>query len=186
MGLREAEPSGTYEGGGVPPEAGLLAGTYVASDMGWRAVEGLAVGDLVMTFDNDLQRIQRIDRRTIWQPPVDIPRHEWPLLVPVGVFDNGYDMLVLPGQGLMVESDWGHVTYGDPFVVVPAQALEGVRGIFRQRPQSSFEVITLTLEQDNLIYAEGGALIHCAGQGAARKAVLAPRQAAFVAQGLSS
>ncbi|NNE51676.1 MAG: hypothetical protein HKN30_04660 [Sulfitobacter sp.] len=183
---RTAEPSGAAEGSDAPLEAGFLAGTYVATDTGWRAVELLAVGDLVMTFDNDLQPITNLSRRTVWQRGQDIPQREWPLLVPVGVFDNGYDMLVLPGQGLMVESDWGQMAYGDPFIIVPVHALEGVRGIARQRPQRSMEVITLELEQDNLVYAEGGALMHCAAQGSASGAMLAPRQAAFAARSLSA
>ena len=36
---------------------GLVAGTRIATAMGWRAVEAIAVGDLVLTFDNGLQPV---------------------------------------------------------------------------------------------------------------------------------
>ena len=42
---------------------GLVAGTNVASNLGWRAVDALSVGDMVLTFDNAMQPIVEIRPR---------------------------------------------------------------------------------------------------------------------------
>ncbi|MEM7520995.1 MAG: hypothetical protein AAF307_08145, partial [Pseudomonadota bacterium] len=51
--------------------------------------------------------------------------------------------------------------YGDPFAVIPAKALDGYRGIRRMTPRTQVEVITLIFDEEQVIYGEGGALLHC-------------------------
>lgn len=61
----------------------------------------------------------------------------------------------------MVESDAVSDIYGDPFAVAPAQALVGLRGIHRAPPQEQLELVMIGFADEQVIYAEGGALIHC-------------------------
>ena len=63
---RATEMSGAYDGGLTAATHGLMAGTRVASNLGWRAVEALAPGDLVLTFDNGMQPIAEVRRSSIW------------------------------------------------------------------------------------------------------------------------
>ena len=51
MHRRSIEMSGAYDGGLVALTHGLMAGTRVASNLGWRAIEALTVGDKALTFD---------------------------------------------------------------------------------------------------------------------------------------
>lgn len=161
MNHRAAELSGAYDGGLETVTHGLMAGTRVASMMGWRGVESLAKGDLVLTFDNGMKEIVDIRRVTIC---LDAPQTEkalWPVIVPAEALGNKEALTLLPDQGVMLECEAASDLYGDPFAVVVAQALEGVRGIHRAPPTKRIELISVVFAEDQVIYAEGGALILC-------------------------
>ena len=86
---------------------GLVAGTLVATLKGWRPVETINVGDLVLTFDRGLMPVRSITKGVHWDRPSSCPRPLLPLLVPKGVLGNNAVMTVLPEQSLMIESDAG-------------------------------------------------------------------------------
>jgi hypothetical protein len=141
---------------------GLTAGTKIASNLGWCAVDALSVGDDVLTFDNGMQRIVDIRRTVLWADMGgQVPPQHWPVIVPEGALGNRCDLVLLPDQGVLVESDEVCDTHGDPFALVPAQALEGLRGITRAKPKGGIELITLYFGNDEVIYTEGGFLVHC-------------------------
>lgn len=158
---RGVETSGAYDGGLALRTYGLLAGTRVASNLGWRAVEALAVGDMVLTFDNGMQEIVEVRRASIWLDAPDTVAAQWPVVVPVGALDNREELTLLADQGVLVESDAAADIYGDPFAIVPAAALVGLRGIHRAAPSQYVELIMIYFAEEQVIYAEGGALIHC-------------------------
>jgi hypothetical protein len=188
---RSIEMTGAYDGGLGVQTQGLMAGTKVASNLGWRAIEALAVGDSVLTFDHGMQPITEIRRRSFWLDAPDTNPAGWPVIVPVGALDNRQEMTLLADQGVMVECDAAADAFGDPFVVVPALALDGVRGIQRAAPAQQVELIAIYFEHAQVIHADGGALIHCPtntvaldvflNADVATYAVLSPRDAAFVA-----
>lgn len=158
---RTAEMSGAYDGGLENATHGLMAGTRVASMLGWRGVESLAKGDMVLTFDNGMREIVDIRRVTIC---LDAPLTEealWPVIVPADALGNKEALTLLPDQGVMLECEAASDLYGDPFAVVVAQALDGVRGIHRAPPTQRIELISISFAQDQVIFAEGGALILC-------------------------
>lgn len=161
MNRRSPETTGAYDGGLAMVTNGLMAGTRVASNLGWRAVEALAVGDSVLTFDNGMQQITDVRRTMMWIDAPETNAAFWPVVVPVGALDNRVELTLLADQGVLVESDAAQDMYGDPFAVVPAQALVGVRGITRAAPRQRIELIVISFSQEQVIYAEGGALIHC-------------------------
>lgn len=146
--------------------AGLVAGTRVATAMGWRPVEAIARGDLVLTFDRGLQPVREVTRGYLWDSEDFCPAGLWPLHVPEGALGNQQEMMVLPEQSLMLESDTGDRLFGDPFSLVLAAHLEGVRGIERVPPEAAgVEVIQLRFDGDEIVFVNAGALVHCPGLG---------------------
>lgn len=179
MHHRSAEMTGAYDGGLAAQMHGMMAGTVVASNLGWRAIEALAAGDMVLTFDNGMQEIVEIRRMTFWTDAPDTPRAQWPVIVPAGALENREELTLLADQGVLVESDAASDIYGDPFAIVPAHALEGLRGIYRAAPQQQIELIAIYFEQEQVIYAEGGALVHCPANTMALDAFIATDSAAY-------
>lgn len=161
MAQRTLEVSGAYDGGLGLQTHGLMAGTRVASNLGWRAIEALAVGDQVLTFDNGMQQIVEIRRKVFFLDAPETDHTVWPVTVPAGALGNRDALTLLADQGVLIESDAAMDRHGDPFALVPAQSLEGVRGITRSAPAHQIELIAVYFAAEQVIYAEGGALIHC-------------------------
>lgn len=161
MNRRTAETTGAYDGGLATATTGLMAGTRVASNLGWRAVEALTVGDSVLTFDNGMQQITEVRRTVMWTDAPDTAAALWPVIVPAGALENRTELTLLADQGVLVECDAAQDIYGDPFAVIPAQSLVGVRSITRAAPQQQIELIVISFAEEQVIYAEGGALLHC-------------------------
>ncbi len=141
--------------------SGLLSGTRVATAAGWRAVEEIVPGDKVLTFDGGMQEVQSVNRSRAWAVPASCPRDEWPLLVPQGALGNREPVYLLAQQIVLVESDTAEEMFGDPFALIPAAAMEGVRGIKRVNPQQILEVVRIEFAQDQVVFANIGALFFC-------------------------
>ncbi len=143
---------------------GLVAGTKVATPIGWRVIEGIVTGDRVLTFDGGMQRVVAVRRQVIYSDHSDRDPETWPLHVPAGMLGNRADMTLMCEQAVLVESDAAEEIFGDPFAMIPALALEGYRGITRVAPPARLEVITLVFEQDEVVFANIGALFFCPAQ----------------------
>ncbi|MEM8591515.1 MAG: Hint domain-containing protein [Pseudomonadota bacterium] len=153
------------EGFGVTRRSGLLHSTRVATAMGWREAEALAVGDEVLTFDNGLQPITAIERVINWPDHKTCPEHAAPFEVPAGVLGNKERIWMLPNQLVVVESDMAEALTGDPFALVPVSVLAGWRGIVRVSPRAPHLVVVLRFENDEVIYAGDGALLLAQSEG---------------------
>lgn len=140
--------------------AGLVMGSMVATENGWRTVETLREGDQVMTFDGGLQSVVAIKHGMLCSAPI-CPEPLWPLTVPKGALGNAQPMTLLPDQSVLVESDAAEDIYGDPFALVPASVLEGRFGIERALPAEPVEVVALSFENDEIAYVNGSALAFC-------------------------
>ncbi len=140
--------------------SGLVGSTLVATAMGWRPAAAIARGDLVLTFDRGMQPVRHVQRTAAFTS--DCPRAHWPLRVPAGALGNRDEMLLLPDQPAMLESDVAEMLYGDPFILVEAADLEGFRGIERVHPDGPIETVVLRFEHDEVVFADQGALVHCA------------------------
>lgn len=141
-------------------EDGLLAGTLIATDEGWRPVEGIVPGDMVLTFDNGMQPVAGIHRIEIKRDSV--PAHKaFTMLVPAGVLGNRKDMILLPSQEVIVESDMAEIDFGEPFVLVQTLMLDGYRGIRKVPLTRDLSIHMLTFENEQIIHASGAALISC-------------------------
>lgn len=141
---------------------GLLAGTLVATELGWQRVEDLHTGDRVVTFDNGMRRLKSVRLSTLWTKEQLAPRKTWLVDVPKGVLGNRTQMQILPEQTLLIESDSAEALFGDPFAMVPASALEGYKGIARVPPQPRMTVVALEFDGEEVVYANGTTLVHCA------------------------
>jgi len=162
FGFKSARRSDAFENtGATAVNAGLMGGTKVATAMGWRPVEAIAEGDKVLTFDAGLQTITKVDRIRLWSGQDSCPRQFWPLEVPAGALGNREAMRVLPGQNIMIESDAAEQLYGDPFTLIPAEAVEGLHGVDRTPPQYDIEVIILHFSADQVVFSESGTLFFC-------------------------
>lgn len=145
----------------APARDGLIAGTMVATERGWQRVEDLQPGDLVVTFDHGLRPVRALSRATLSTRTGTLPRAAQPLTVPAGALGNRRALTLMPGQAVLIESDRAEDLYGDPFVLVPAAALDGWKGIARTQPQPEATVIFLEFDGDEIVYAEGMALVQC-------------------------
>lgn len=163
--FKTIETTGAYGGGRVSAPtgmaSGLVTGTRVATNIGWRMVEAIAPGDLALTFDGGMQTVVRVERSVLWSSPRNCPEHLWPLEVPAGALGNQRDMYLLPEQNVMVESDAAEDCFGDPFALIPAAALTGFCGITRVKPHEEIVVYTLHFKQEQIVFACSGALFHC-------------------------
>ncbi len=163
--FKTIETTGAYGGGRVSAPtgmaSGLVSGTRVATNIGWRAVEAIAPGDLALTFDGGMQTVVRVERSILWNSPRNCPEHLWPLVVPAGALGNQRDMYLLPEQNVMIESDAAEDCFGDPFALIAAAALTGYRGISRVKPHKEIVVYTLHFDAEQIVFACSGALFHC-------------------------
>ncbi|UYV36630.1 Hint domain-containing protein [Rhodobacteraceae bacterium D3-12] len=156
-----SDMSGAYDGGATGVMSGIVVGTRVATTMGWRDVGGLQVGDMILTFDGGLQPVTGVSRSELWSGEGACPASFWPLMVPAGALENVKPMRILPRQGVMLESDIAEQALGDPFALIQARALDGVRGIERVCPGDQATVVKLSFDTDQVIYAEQGTLLFC-------------------------
>lgn len=140
---------------------GLLAGTHVASNLGWRPVEALAVGDQVLTFDHGMQPITSLYRETLVTGNRAQSSLRAPMHIPADALYNRAPMWVMPDQGVLIESNIVERQFGDPFVVVPACTLDGYHGITRVLPGSRMELVLPRFADDQVIYVEAGAMGYC-------------------------
>lgn len=137
------------------PETGLVAGTLVETETGWRDAATLRVGDRLQSWDGGLVRIAALDRRPL-------PAGTAALRLAGGMLGTCSDLVLLPGQHLLVE------TLDDPAlpdalaVLVPASALAGRPGVTAMTLPAAEAVLPLFAEEE-VIWAQTGALIPCPG-----------------------
>jgi len=156
-GTRGAHKNTTAAGLG----SGLVAGTLVATALGWRPVETLIEGDLVLTFDGGMQPVRAVKKGLHWDSAHACPKALLPLQVPAGALGNQIKMTLLPEQCTMLESDAADMLFGDPFTLLKAVDLDGFRGITRVIPDCQLEVVQLQFNDDEVIFANMGALVFC-------------------------
>ncbi|RDC72401.1 hypothetical protein DLJ49_10850 [Rhodovulum sp. 12E13] len=140
--------------------AGLVGTTRIATPTGWCRADDLGAGDRVVTFDSGVQTVRSVARRLVPGPRSGA---EALLRLPAGLIGNAAPLLVGPGQGVMIESDLAEAAWGDPFALVPAASLAGLPGVAEVLPEAPLVVVSLGFEADEMVFAEGQALVQCAG-----------------------
>jgi hypothetical protein len=137
---------------------GLYADNRIATSKGWKRASEIAVGDLVLTFDNGMQPVVAVTRTAVLAGR-HLPEAALPVHVPAGALGNQTEMELAPGQPVMVESDAAERLFGDPFAVLKARDLVGFAGIGRSESPMVSEVVTIHFAQDEVLHVDGGALV---------------------------
>ena len=144
---------------------GIVAGTAIATVAGWRRVETLCAGDLVMTFDHGPRPLRSVVRRRCpLGSPLDTAPQPLIALAP-GVAGNAGTLLLLPGQAILFESDVAEAIYGDPFALLPARAMAGLPDVTSMLSETPVVSVSLHFDEDEVVYADGQALLYCEGAG---------------------
>ncbi len=140
----------------APVIGGIVAGTLVETATGWQPVGNLRIGTLVHTLDGGLTRILALDRRSLAALPESTLIH-----VPGGHYDACCDLMLLPGQHVLIDT-LGDPSHGSvPYVLLPAMALTTDPLIRREFADLAVEVITLLFAEEEVIFANSGVLLHC-------------------------
>jgi hypothetical protein len=160
LARRMTEMTGAYDGAALGACSGLVEGTKIATAMGFQRIETIEPGDRVVTFDNGLQEVRAVRREPLFVSDI-CPRSLTPLFVPAGAIGNAQDMVLLPHQAVLIESDAAEAELGDPFVLMQAKDLDGICGIEHVTPDAPATVITLEFDNDEVVFAASGAMCIC-------------------------
>lgn len=147
----------------APRAAGVAAATLVDTETGWRPAGSLRRGDRVETWDGGLRRLTFVER--VWLHPALCPQARL-VRIPGGVLDLCDDLLLPPQQHLLLTDDIAEAVLGDPRALVPAAALVGHFGAAWVACERPVEIVRLGFAEEEVIFANTGAMIHCAARGA--------------------
>lgn len=158
---RPEDPEITPAGTVITGRAGLISGTTVATEAGWRPAEALRPGDRLLSFDHGVQEVVELQRERLRRLSDHPGAPLYALEVPAGALENEAPLWLMPDQGVLLESDKALEILGDPFAVVPARALLGVNGIRLSDPGKGVSITTLGFARDEAVYVAGGPLLYC-------------------------
>ena len=132
-------------------------GTHIASPIGDRLVEDLAVGDLVITRDHGLQAIRWVGQKDISGARL----YANPQIYPVKIKKDALgperpcrDMMVSPQHRIVIDDHTADKMYGSRQVLVPAIALDANEKI-TQADVKSTTYIHLLFDHHEIIFANG-------------------------------
>ncbi len=141
-------------------QGGLMDGTLVETDRGWRPIESLRPGAGIMSYDGGLCKLQEIRPVTIAAAAC---AERGMLHVPAGVLDNCSELNLHDNQWIMIDHPAVYAYLDISTVLIPARALEGFRGIARNHECRRRRVFVLTFADEEIIYGNSGVLFHCPG-----------------------
>ncbi len=143
------------------PNSGVIpcfvSGTLIETATGYRPIEGLQAGDLVLTRDHGLQPILWHGKRQI-HPDTD-QDHDWrPVRIGAGAIAPGLparDLYLSPNHKVLLWDALCEMLFSDPELLVPAKSLCGRQGIHRVNNCQGVHYHHLLFEQHQIIRAEG-------------------------------
>lgn len=124
-------------------------GTHIATLAGPRAVEDIAVGDLITTRDHGAQAVRWVGRRTVPASGAFAP-----IRIPAGALGNARDLVVSPQHRMLISGWRAELFFGQPEVLVAARHLVGRDGI-AELPGGKVTYIHLLFDRHEIIFAEG-------------------------------
>lgn len=148
-------------GAGAPPYPSFIcfaAGTMVQTDTDDRPIEGLNVGDLVMTLDHGLQPIRWIGTRRLNATELDENPHLRPIRINAGVFAEGVpsrDLIVSPQHRIFVRSKIAMRMFDETEVLVHAKHLLDLPGVAVADDLSEVTYVHVMCEDHEIIVADG-------------------------------
>jgi len=131
----------------------FVAGTRLATPEGWRLIETLAVGDLVMTQDHGLRPIRWIGSATCRAEGALAP-----IRIRAGALGQGLpcrDLLVSPQHRMLLRSRIAERMTGAREVLVPAKKLLSLPGIETVHDMETVTYLHLMFDEHEIVFAEG-------------------------------
>lgn len=129
--------------------AGFVAGTRIATPMGYVAVERLEVGDAVLTAEGGYATI-------LWAGAIRLPGQGAfaPILFETGVMDNIRPLRVGPGHLVRLEGGQAELRFDTGALLAEARRFVDGHGIRIDESQATVTYIHLVLEHHEIILAE--------------------------------
>lgn len=134
---------------------GLYASTLVQTAFGWQSIADLRAGDLVMTRDDGLVPITATH--------TELRKALWSVRLPADAIGNETELMLPPGQPVLIRTAYAMPFSGDDLGLVPATALEGWRGIAPHVPAHSEPIVQLRLPRSGILFAGPGLMVGCDG-----------------------
>lgn len=156
-----AFPNGAHSIGNISSTGPLLVcflrGTQIATPSGERAVETLAVGDLVLNDEGKAVPIRWIGRRSVSAAEVALFPDLRPVIVPAGMFGPGmpHSPLGLSPQHRIALTGWQtELLFGCDEVLVPAVHLPQSAAM-RAKGPGPFEYFHLLFDRHEIVISNG-------------------------------
>ena len=132
---------------------GIFGSTLVETATGWRAADTLRMGDSLYTLDGGLQRIAALSRRivAVGEPMIHVSG---------GHFDACDDVMLLPGQGVLLDTAG---LMSAPYARIPASALTGCLGARHGSAPARAEIVMPIFAEEEAVWAQSGMLLLCPG-----------------------
>lgn len=123
--------------------------TLIETDKGQVPVESLQCGDLVVTLDNELQKIRWIGHRTIAAENAMAP-----IVFAKNAIGNRRDLRVSPQHRILMTGWRAELLFGTEEILVAAKHLVNGDTIYRE-PTPKITYFHLLFDQHEIIFAEG-------------------------------
>jgi hypothetical protein len=128
----------------------FVAGTMIATPDGPRAIDALCAGDWVDTLDDGPQRLLWVGGGAVVAQDQALP-----LCISAGVLNNDRDLWISDQHLLMLSGLDCQILFGEAEVLVAAQHLLGMPGVFRAVGVGKVRYYHMLLDQHQIVIAEG-------------------------------
>ena len=139
---------------------GLIGGTKVETEAGWRRVEDLRPGTLVHTFDGGLRPVRAV-YRTEYGAGLADAYPEGLILVPAEALANNEAFYLLPDQHVMVRGTAVEGVTGETGVLIAGRHMVGYGGITSVMPVDEVDVYSLSFDEEEVCFVNRAVLMHC-------------------------
>ncbi len=141
----------------------FYAGTKIATDQGWQAVEDLEEGQRVRTADNQEKEITDLGHEALKFSASREAVRDWPIIVPAGAIGNKERVVVSPDLRVVIENPAMRGKGASSRVSVRAETLIGFRGIARAPLYADLKQVEVGFGQATTLVMEGGVMLDMPG-----------------------
>lgn len=138
----------------------FTSGTMIETADGLRAVEDIAVGDLVQTADHGLQKLRWTGRRELGAEELSSMPNLRPIRIRAGALGRqmpAHDLIVSPQHRILVRSRIAQRLFDANEVLVAAKQLLAIDGIEIAEDVEDVVYIHLMFDRHEVIYSNGAA-----------------------------
>lgn len=144
---RDSIDPDTFSSNTPPTPECFITGTRILTELGYKAVEELQIGDKVETAEGELVDVKWIGYQTIDPNAIAIPLRGNPVLVKAGALGNS-----LPARDLYISPD--HSLFVDGLLINAGALVNGI-SIVQTEPTETFVYHSVELANHALLTVEG-------------------------------